>query len=618
MDKSSANGGPPSYDTASDAAQPGTGTLSSTLRVGSGAAASALDSTDNGTIRGEDLPRGVTLKEATDPSSLYTFTKVSLELPFITATKRIAGPPAQSAPLPPLLLHCTLFATYDTATPHPVPFRQAGCPATRTRGQSSATPRTKVTEQISKLQKRLGVQIPLPYLGAPGFNPFQGPDHAFAYMPHPQPKNGAEMTARSGNMSRYRRVSLFQAQAKEMTGIVSRPLIERVVSAIYAGQGIYNRMALFPAAAVLRYSNKAVHADAESTTAAETDGEQKTGWFSRLKAKAKGKGSSIGSDNATVQQDGSAAGTRPVEQVRSTDGAGAQDSGTGSAVHTVKTAMVFATLDLLAPPPRLLETGGPYPVEMNKASDADLATSAKLINQFDRGTDEERFDAFFFHPSAADEQLFAEMLRALERRGAIWAEAGRLITPSSRNPNPRERPRFLVKGVFPERWVYRCRYYRARKFEPMPNDLDPKEVKRFGAPLIVHQVAERTGPEGIDLHDHLPHAAAASQSQSVADSQAALDWEWDDEDNLTFHSSAPTREDEAEMGVAPPPDYPSTQKELLRGYGIESQRAKALIEAEQDFFQGWSIGVTEEPFKNGGWMESLGTGSTLWFAASGL
>ena len=254
---------------------------------------------------------------------------------------------------------------------------------------------------------------------------------------------------------------------------------------------------------------------------------------------------------------------------------------------------------------------------MNKASDADLATSARLISEFDRGTDDERFQKFLFTPTAADEQLFAEMLRALERRGSIWVEAGRLITPSSRNPNPRERARFLVKGLFPERFVYRCKYYRGRKFEPMPSDLDAKEVKKFGLPLIVHLVPERAGKEGIDLSDYTQPLATVT---ATTGEQAGVDWEWDDDENVLFNDASVAADVDSATGAAPPPDYTSTQKELLKGYGIESQRAKALIEAEQDFFCGWSIGVTEEPFKNGGWMESLGQGSAMWFVggAAGL
>lgn len=649
MDKSSANGGPPTYAAASGSASGSsssavvsadrTTTPTSPTRratalpfVTSGTASLSLQNNDsNGDeARPTALPRGVTLKEASNPASYYSITKVALELPLITETRRIPGPPPQSAPLPAFLLHCTLFASYDAAGPHPVPFRQAGCPATHSRGHGSATSRNKVSQSVSKLRKRLGVQIPLAYLGSPGFNPYQTVSTStevstFAYLPHAQPRNGAEMAARSGNISRYRRVSLFQAQAKELTGIVSRPLVERVVSGIYSGQGIYNRMAVFPAEAVLRYSNKSVEAEQD----AGDDGEQKTGLLSKLKAKVK----SGGRDKSSDQRRSSVSGSHPIEQVKSADSVrqdtsrdiSSEANGAGLAeVGSVKAAMVFATLDLLAPPPRLMETGGPYPKEMNKASDADLATSSRTLAEFDRGTDNERFERFLFAPTAADEQFCADMLRALERRGAIWVEAGRLITPSSRNPNPRERARFLVKGVFPERFTYRCKYYRARKFEPMPSDLDPKEIKRFGSPLIVHTVVERTGNEGVNMSDHLPSnhgetgpaAPATPGVDENGDEEARLDWEWDDQDNLAFDSSSAHGGEREE--AAAPPDYKSTQKELLSGYGIESQRAKALIEAEQDFFTGWSIGVTEEPFKNGNWMESLGTGSSLWYAGSGM
>ncbi|CDU26063.1 uncharacterized protein SPSC_06230 [Sporisorium scitamineum] len=629
MDKSSANGGPSSYAIASASAS--TPTSSAVTPPSTEPNVVPNDAAASEQLQLEDLPRGVTLKEATNPASIYNNTKVSLELPLITASKRIPSPPAQSAPLPPFLLHCTLFASYDINAPHPVPFRQVDCPATHTCGQPSATSKNKVSQSVSKLRKRLGVQLPVAYLGSVGFNPSSVASSSpyaglAAYLAHPQPRNGAEMAARSGNVSRYRRVSLFQAQAKELTGIVSRPLVERVLSAMYAGQGIYDRMAVFPAEAVLRYSNRPLAAleegDAAAAAGGDNGGEQKTGWLAKFKSKAKGKVSS----NADGKTD-DATGSHPIKQVKSAESvrrvATRNDDESPTEVRSVKAAMVFATLDLLAPPPRLLETGGPYPIEMNKASDADLATSARLISEFDRGTDDERFQKFLFAPTAADEQLRADMLRNLERRGAIWVEAGRLITPSSRNPNPEERARFLVKGLFPERFVYRCKYYRGCKFEPMPSDLDPKEVKKFGSPLIVHLVPERTGNEGIDLGDYLTSqpttttmSAAAAAAAEEGD-RARLDWEFDDEDNITFNDSSVEANVET-AAAAPPPDYTSTQKELLKGYGIESQRAKALIEAEQDSFHGWSIGVTEEPFKNGNWMESIGTGSALWFAASGI
>lgn len=616
MDKSSANGGPPSYATASASATSSAAehASSSTLAaavtpsVVPDVAALSLDSTlnrsaDEPPCRVEDLPPGVTLKEANDPASVYSQTKVALELPLVTATRRIPGPPPQSAPLPSFLLHCTLFGSYDLAAPHPVPLRQAGCPAQHSRGESSATSKTKVSQSVSKLRKRLGVQIPLAYMGSPGFHPSSATpsspyDGVYAYLAHPHPKDGAAMVARSGNVSRYRRISLFQAQAREMTGIVSRPLVERVLNAMYAGQGVLNHMAAFPAEAVLQYSSRSLNTDANNSTS--DDAEPKTGWLAKLKSKAKASG-------GTKHKTGSDSGPNQLEQVKSADSVRAADtdhSSPTSEVRTVKASMVYCTLDLLAPPPRLLETGGPYPVEMNKASDADLATSARLLSEFDRGSDDERFEKFFFAPTAADNEQCAAMLRALERRGAIWAEAGRLITPSSRNPNPRERARYLVKALVPERFVYRCKYYRGRKFEPMPNDLDAKEIKRFGRPLIVHLVPERTGNEGIDLSDYL-----SLQSQRD-DPEAKLDWEWDEDDNLTFNNHSSTQ------AAAPPPDYVSTQRELLRGYGIESQRARALIEAEQDFFEGWSIGVTEEPFSNGGYFENVAQGYGLWALAA--
>lgn len=583
MDKSMANGGPPSYTPAYDSvsASASTSTPSySTATTSAPLPAAQPVPEDISTPIARQTSRA-SQNAAPAAWSIFALTQAALELPHITSTRRISPPPPQPSPLPAFLLHCTLFASYDLNVPHPVPFRDVGCPATHARGEAGATAKSKVSQSVTRLRKRLGVQIPLAYLGSPGFNPCQldavSPRGGLAFLSHPQPRNGAEMTARSGNVARYRKVSLFQAQAREMTHIVSRPLVERVVSAVYAGQGIYNKMALFPAEAVLSYTRDAEQAD------------EKQGWLAKLKAKAK---------SSDSKPDAVAQGTQTIAQVRSADTARGTE-----AIKSVKTSMVFATLDLLAPPPRLLETGGPYPVEMNKASDADLATSARLISEFDRGTDDERFGRFLFTPTEADDALFAQMLHALERRGAIWCEAGRLITPSSRNPNPRERARFLVKGVFPERFANRCRFYRARKFEPMPSDLSPNEVRKFGAPLIVHTVVERTGSEGIDINDYVQ--PQPTNTAARADDEG-FDWEWDENDLAPRLGGG--------QGECELPDYTSAQKEQLRGYGIESARARALIEAEADFFIGWSIGVTDEPFKNGGWMESMGTGSALWFA----
>ncbi|SNX85531.1 uncharacterized protein MEPE_04240 [Melanopsichium pennsylvanicum] len=641
MGKVSDNGGPPSYDTASSsaltshasgsAAAPSMSTYTPPPNPVMGSITNADTQQANVThlnqpVDPTTLPRGVSLKEATNPSSMYNHIRKALDLPLITSTKRIPGPAPQYTPLPQLLLHCTLFASYDQLAPHPIPFCQVGCPATFTRGETGATSKSKVSQSVARLKRRFGVQIPLNYLGAPGFNPglagTSGPySGLFAYLAHPQPKNGAEMTARSGNVGKYRRVSLFQAQAREMTAIISRPLVERVVSAIYAGQNITGKLAVFPAEAVLRYSNQGMDVDQEPSSSYD-DGEQKMGFFSKLKAKAKLKGKEKVGDNRLS----SFSGSYPIDQVRSADSVQEIDeTHSGFGIKSVKTAMVFATIDLLAPPPRLLETHGPYPIEMNKASDADLSTSSRLIGEFDSGTDEQRFEKFLFSPNCADEQLCADMLRALERRGAIWTEAGRLITPSSRNPNPKERARFLVKGVFPERWVYRCKYYRGRKFEPMPNDLDAKEVKKFGSPLIVHQVVERTGNEGLDLNDHITQTSEAitrSSEREDGNDEPRLDWEWDQEHDLMFNALSTTRNDDTSNDknhdeAAPPPDYVSTQTEMLKGYGIESVRARNLIEAENDFFQGWSIGVTEEPFKNGGFLDGM-TASGGWYSSGGV
>lgn len=567
LNNNNANGGLPSYvNVAPTEASP------SPLPV------STVASSDE-----EPLPPGITQKEANDPTSVYSQTKATLQLPFIATTQRVQPPPPQTAPLPSFLLHCTVYAVHDARTPHPVPFQQVGCPAAYSRGLV--------------LAKRIGVELPLPYLGN------RRDTDTYAYLAHPQPKNGAEMVGRSGDVGRYRKVSLFRAQARELTGIVSRPLVERVLGSVYADVGVHGRMAIFPAEAVLRYSHKCI--DATQVPTGEDDGEQKSGWLSKLKAKAKGKGKS--------ENEQAAAGV-PAEQLSpAIDPPAPAYDQVPSGIRSIESPMVYATIDLLAPPSRLLETGGPYPLEMNKASDADISVSSRLLAEFDRASVEERFQRFMFTPNGGDNQLLADMLNALERRGAVWTEAGRLIAPSSRNPRPRERARFLVKGLFPERWVLRCKYYRNRKYEPMPSDLDPKEVKKFGSPLIVHTAIERTGAEGVDLADFVAPRSGSPATGSAAEGGPRLEWEWAEEGRLITN---PSQRSTTSAGGAetPRPDYITAKQEVLQGYGIESPRAKALIEAEQDFFRGWSIGYTEEPFKNGGWLEILNTQSGMYYA----
>lgn len=529
-------------------------------------------------------------------------TQGALEMPMITATSRLRTPPALYHPLPASLLHCTLFASYDLHAPHPVPFCNVGCPATHARGEASATSKRAVTQKVTRLRKRLGVQIPLTYLGSSD----AANAELYAYLPHSHPRNAQEMSARAGNLSNRRRISLFQAQAKELTGIVSRPLVERAISAMYAGQGIYNRMAVFPVEAVLTYG-------ASSRALAEGGGAKRSSWLSRIKSRGKSPPSTPSGEAAQPRQQNSDSADKP---------------------SFVKVGMMFATLDLLSPPPRFLESKGPYPKEMNKVSSAEQDKALKQLADFDRMSDLQRYEVYAWQQDQAGTHLLNATLKALERRGGIWTEAGRLTTPSCRNPYPKERARFLVKGVFPERFVHRCRFYRAKMFEPMPNDLEPSQVAKFGFPVIVHTVDERLGPGGdsqMDLTafatptDANPASFAPVTSRTEEEDVPNTDWEWDETDLAhSFPANPPVSASDATHPPPPIvprhdellPTYTSAQLDKINGIGLDSALALATVQHEQDFFEGWSIGVTEEPFKSGGWMESIGSGSAAWFVGT--
>ncbi len=104
------------------------------------------------------LPRGISVKEASDPTSSYSNTKCSLELPYITSTRRIPAPAPQNAPLPPFVLHCTLFASYDLVA-HILYLSVKWDVLLLTHAASPLQANNKVLQSVSKLRKRVGVQI---------------------------------------------------------------------------------------------------------------------------------------------------------------------------------------------------------------------------------------------------------------------------------------------------------------------------------------------------------------------------------------------------------------------------------------------------------------------------
>ena len=462
-------------------------------------------------------------------------------------------PQPRHAPLPPYLVHCTLFASYDHQhPPDPRAFCEIGLPANHARGEASAS-RVTVAQSVSKLRKRLGVQVPLHSLAAS--------HDVKVLLIHPAPRNGEQMAARTPRIGRGVRASLFSAQHRELTSVRSRPLISRALTAIYFGEGIYSRMAVFPAEAVLTYGAEE-RRRRKTEAASKEKSSTKLGWLKSLKPSKNDSPPDEGQDDVA---DPIPTGVKPLH---------------------VKVPMQLATIELLPPTARLLETKGPFPKGMNKPPSAEQSRALQALGEYDRISDQAKFERFFFTPSAAEDRFMQLTLDALERRGAIWTEAGRYTTPSSRCPDPQTRPRLLVKGFFPERFLNRCKAYRAKDCEPMPSDLSPDSVAKWGYPVIVHTAKERFGDDS-----QLP---AYSENDTT---MSKVEW---DEDDLPSEGSSLTA------------GYGS-----MSGYGLDSERAKKLIGQEGDFFEGWSINPTIEPFKQGSFFEGLSSQSAMFMAGGG-
>ncbi|EPQ29798.1 uncharacterized protein PFL1_02471 [Pseudozyma flocculosa PF-1] len=515
---------------------------------------------------------GETLRGDSDAFSMLTTTTARLEMP-ILAHESYEAPQAVTEPFPPFLLHCTLFAFYEGYPPHPAAFCNIGLPARYARGESSAS-HNRVAQKVSRYNRRLGVQLPLHYLDT---DPTSADVKALFF--HPHPKDGAALMARQPSLKRGRMFTMFAAMSPELTGMVSRPLVDRVLSALFFGSGIKDQMAIFPGEAVLTYGARyRKEGKARSQDKGEGGGGSGSGsggalgWLKAWKPSSAGDGSR--------DADMSKGKAKSVEA----------ESPAGTTPGHVKLGMVYATLDLLPPPGRLLETRGPYPKEMNRVSSAEQDRAVQIQVEASRLSPEERYRQFGWELDEAGRADMMRMLKALERRGGIWSEAGRVTMPSSRNPDPRERPRYLVKGLFPEHFTQRCAWFRHRDHQPQTNDLSPESIAKFGCPVVVHTADERLGA-GADIAQR-----TSSNPATASEKELSMDAEWH-EDDLP-------KEDTAAAATA-------SDVGNMNGYGTDSARAQALIDAEGDFFEGWSIGVTAEPFKTGGFYESMASSTGL-------
>jgi hypothetical protein len=102
-----------------------------------------------------------------------------------------------------------------------------------------------------------------------------------------------------------------------------------------------------------------------------------------------------------------------------------------------------------------------------------------------------------FIPSQESEQLLRGLLNHLESRGAIWSKAGHATRPSIKNGSPKDRPEFVVLGLFPKPFVNRCKIYH-RKGGPMPSDLEEGGKSKY-APLITTTASTTSNGSGKDV-----------------------------------------------------------------------------------------------------------------------
>lgn len=104
-----------------------------------------------------------------------------------------------------------------------------------------------------------------------------------------------------------------------------------------------------------------------------------------------------------------------------------------------------------------------------------------LENLRHRETDEEILNRLFT-PDERSKTMLRKLLDHLETRGAIWSTAGQATRPTIKNSIPRDRPEFIVLGLYPKNFFNRCKAYH-RKGDAMPSDLLEDGKSKY-APLI--------------------------------------------------------------------------------------------------------------------------------------
>ncbi|PWN41739.1 hypothetical protein IE81DRAFT_324230 [Ceraceosorus guamensis] len=163
----------------------------------------------------------------------------------------------------------------------------------------------------------------------------------------------------------------------------------------------------------------------------------------------------------------------------------------------------WATLTILTPPAE------GHTNEITKEQEA-----AYLKDQYGSGAKPRKTNAellaAMWEPDDIAEQQLDRVLEALERRGGIWTHAAHRSTPGLRNPDPKQRPEFIVRGVFPLIFIERCRKYAEKQRMPMPSDVSP-ETKAKWAPII-------TSARGVaSEHEHQSEDALAGCSIRCTD-----------------------------------------------------------------------------------------------------
>jgi hypothetical protein len=101
----------------------------------------------------------------------------------------------------------------------------------------------------------------------------------------------------------------------------------------------------------------------------------------------------------------------------------------------------WATLSVLSPP-----QDGKKDNAMSAEVEKEYLSSLKSFNQSDEFLMREQL----FIPSQEAESRLDEILAHLSRRGCIWTRAGHRTRPSLRNLNPKQRPEYMIQGIFPE------------------------------------------------------------------------------------------------------------------------------------------------------------------------